>query len=640
MQQGQQPHHKRIPPVALNAVIGLSSLAVVTAGADQIWAAKPPVKATKTVAAAARPADSRPLTEDEKILHVLNRLGFGPRPGDAAKVKAMGLEKYIDLQLHPERIEDASVDKKLASLTYLDRSGDELADMYRDQIMAVQQAQKLRKDVIGEQVQQQAMQKAHETAGAGGKKDLLADAAPEDRQKVMQARQELLKKALPVRQAQMQLVTAKALRAVESERQLQEVLADFWSNHFNIDVRKQACGTLKIADDRDVIRKNTMGKFRDLLGASAHSPAMLVYLDNFQSTAPNPQLFQRRGRFAAAAPAPPKRQRGGINENYAREIMELHTLGVDGGYTQKDVQEVARCFTGWSISPASGTQIGRGAFRPGGSFRFYPFLHDGGEKTVLGRTIPAGGGERDGETVLDMLASHPSTMRHISRKLCVRFVSDSPPESLVNKCVATWKKTDGDIREVVRTIVTSPEFFSRAAYRQKIKSPFEYAVSSVRALGGTYDVFTPEGVERYRGKVTQGRFLNLNTGTLAGQVGVMGEPLFQYQAPTGYPEDSRKWVSSGALISRLNFSLALTNGKLMEIGLPNLEQTLPRSGDPGQLINHLARQIVQEDLSPGTRATLLKQVGSTPDAASTAADITTVSRLAALLLGSPEFQRR
>ena len=640
----QPQQNRRHWQYAACSVAAVAATAAGTTATAPAAMAKPPVKT-----AAAPAVDNRPLTDDEKILQVLNRFAFGPRPGDVQKVKAMGLDRYLDEQLHPERVSDTTLDAKLARLPLLDKSGDELADMYRGQQEAFREAQKMRKELLSEQVQKNtaadpSMKDKPAAEGAdtaAGKKAILAEIPPADRQKMMQTRQELVQKYLPVRQAEAQLVTAKVMRSVESERQLQEVMVDFWSNHFNIDVRKQACVTLKVADDREVIRKFALGKFRDLLGASAHSPAMLVYLDNFQSTSPNPQLQQRRARFATAAQQQaPKKPRGGINENYAREIMELHTLGVDGGYTQKDVQEVARCLTGWSLSAGDGTQMGRGGFKPGGSFQFYPFLHDNGAKEVLGNTIPAGGGQQDGEQVLDILASNPATMRFISRKLCIRFVSDTPPESLVNKCVATWKRTDGDIREIVRTIATSPEFNSRASFRQKIKSPFEYAVSSVRALGGTYDVFTPEGAERYRGKIQQNAYLNTGLNTLAGQIGTMGEPIFQYQAPTGYPEDSRKWVSSGALISRLNFSLALTNGKLSEIGLPNLEQTLPRSENPSQLVNRLAQQIVQGELSPATRATLLKQVGSTPDAASTAADVTTVSRLAALMLGSPEFQRR
>jgi uncharacterized protein (DUF1800 family) len=385
-------------------------------------------------------------------------------------------------------------------------------------------------------------------------------------------------------------------------------------------------------DEREVIRPNVLGKFRDLLGASAHSPAMLIYLDNAQSQAPRP-VNPRLARMQGNLPGTPGQQtRGGINENYAREIMELHTLGVDGGYTQKDVQEVARCFTGWSVNRQTGT------------FQFNRRGHDDGEKTVLGQTIPAGGGRGDGERVLDILAAHPATARFLSRKLCQRFVSDEPPAALVARCVQTWQKTDGDLRAVVRTIVTSPEFFSRAAYRQKIKSPFEFAVSSVRALGGTMDFAGAR--QQLRMRAFQGDGINDNARnalrqTLAGQVGVMGQPLFQHQAPTGYPEDSRRWVSSGALIARLNFTLGLVSGKVPEVQTLPLIVSSEAATRPSEALDALADRLIGGEMSPATRATLLKQATAAPtDPASAANDTAAARRLTALVLGSPEFQRR
>jgi uncharacterized protein (DUF1800 family) len=333
--------------------------------------------------------------------------------------------------------------------------------------------------------------------------------------------------------------------------------------------------------------------------------------------------------------------------------MELHTLGVDGGYSQKDVQEVARCLTGWSVNRQTGT------------FVFNRRGHDTGEKIVLGQPIPAGGGIEDGERVLDILAAHPSTSRFISRKLCQRLVRDEPPTSLVDKCVRRWNETDGDLREVVRTIVTSPEFFSRAAYKQKIKSPFEFAVSSVRALGGTIEPAAAVRQSQRRGRfvaMMSGRGAQSNNGTagempaglaaigavqgiyrqmLLGQIDTLGQPLFAYQAPTGYPEDSRKWVSSGALIARLNFALRLADGRV-----PDVRFDLPLARnvtEPGKALGHLAKQLLggSDEMSPATRATLLKQAGNVPtDADSAAADTTTAVRLTALVLGSPEFQRR
>ena len=479
-------------------------------------------------------------------------------------------------------------------------------------------------------------------------------------------RLQLVTAAEPVGKLYDEFVASKLIRAVESQRQLQEVLVDFWSNHFNIDIRKAPCGVLKVIDDRDTIRPHVFGKFRDLLEASAKSPAMLVYLDNFQSvsdTMPQPLLNRRRrlgaqagfGAFngggtaspanhAKPAPAVPRRKLG-LNENYGREIMELHTLGVDGGYTQQDVHEVARCFTGWSIGSPDGARPRINRYNEAGEFQFYPRVHDDGEKVVLGHVIPAGGGIQDGETVLDILASNPATMRHISYELCQRLVCDEPPVSLVHKCVVTWQQTDGDLREVVRTIVTSPEFFSPVAMRKKIKSPFEYAVSSVRALNGTLDpteLVAKKQVAREANSLVRppqgGGFLDVNTNTLLGQIATMGEPLFQYQAPTGFPEDSRKWVSSGALISRLNFSLALTAGRIKDVKLDDPSEDAGANMDPETTINRLADRILHGDISPSTRATLLSEAKA--GSGSNANGPLTSGTIAALLLGSPEFQRR
>src|SRR5205807_6824193 len=303
-----------------------------------------------------------------------------------------------------------------------------------------------------------------------------------------------------------ELQMSRILRAVYSERQLQEVMVDFWTNHFNVFAGKGADRWLLTAYDRDTIRPHTLGKFYDLLVADAESPAMLFYLDNFQSVSPNAQPPQQRPGAARGPLAqlmrmsnnpqqqqPQQQQRRGINENYARELMELHTLGVDGGYTQKDVQEVARCFTGWTIfaprgagAAAQAVMNGRLADRlktDAGKFFFNARVHDDGEKTVLGHKIPAGGGVNDGLMVLDILAHHPSTAKFIATKLVRNFVSDEPPPALVDRVAQTYLKTDGDIREMLRTIFSSAEFNSSIAYRAKVKQPFELAVSAVRTLG-------------------------------------------------------------------------------------------------------------------------------------------------------------
>lgn len=678
---------------ALSLTAAATAIFASVALASPADRAKPPSSDTKPVLKAVRP-----ISEEDKIVHALNRLAYGPRPGDVERVKAMGMSRYIELQLHPERIEDLATDKKLASLTTLQLSGDQLSAQYHELMQSTKQAQALRKKTqkqngaAGKGAGQGETPAAIPTSGDGAADPAAAGDArkkarqamamdPAARREAREVRQMVAQSAAPVARAHEEFMAAKALRAVESERQLQEVLVDFWGNHFNIDIRKQPCGVLKILDDREVIRPHIFGKFRDLLGASAKSPAMLVYLDNFQSMSETPtagpagtrpanralrlqqlgaadgqvpanrarRLMLRQQALGAQSPTPAapkqanKKRPMGLNENYAREIMELHTLGVDGGYTQQDVREVARCLTGWTVT-AEGRRPGTGKYAEAGTYRFNPAMHDNGEKTVLGHMIPAGGGEKDGEMVLDILAAHPATMRHVSEQLCQRFVADQPPASLVDKCVGTWKRTDGDLREVVRTIVTSPEFFAPAAQRSKIKSPFEYAVSSVRALGGTYDsaaiereVGTPQKAAALIKPPKGGGYLDMNTTSLVGQVGTMGQPLFQYQAPTGYPEDSQKWVSSGALISRLNFALALTSGKLGDVKFQGSDSAV--AANPEQAIDRTAAQVLHTPISTATRATLLKQVRLASDDPGTRSQALSGSRIAALLLGSPEFQR-
>ncbi|MGH7710773.1 MAG: DUF1800 domain-containing protein, partial [Gemmatimonadaceae bacterium] len=343
------------------------------------------------------------------------------------------------------------------------------------------------------------------------------------------------------------VIGARVARAVASERQLEEVMVDFWLNHFTVFAGKNIV-RYYIADyEREAIRPHALGSFRDLLGAVAKSPAMLLYLDNAQSVADSTQptlaggdRFGRgamRGRLArrpqAAARLDSMRARmpRGLNENYARELLELHTLGVDGGYTQKDVIETARALTGWTVP---------GARQGADGFRFVPQLHDAGDKVVLGHRLAAGRGVQDGEDVLDMVASHRSTARHIAKKLVVRFVSDSAPPALVERAAATFTRTHGDIREVLRTIVTSDEFFSRVAYRAKVKSPFEVVVSAMRALGAAADT-SPR---------------------TAGVVALLGQPIYGHQAPNGWPETGEAWLNTGAILNRINFALAAAAGRV------------------------------------------------------------------------------
>jgi uncharacterized protein (DUF1800 family) len=420
-----------------------------------------------------------------------------------------------------------------------------------------------------------------------------------------------------------------------------------------------------------------------MLGASAHSPAMMIYLDNARSSVEysiganggnkrRQQREQRLRRQTASQNTPgeknlnnvmslnamplvmsdmatasmemspeqaattqaivPKKVRGGINENYARELMELHTLGVNGGYTQKDVQEVARCFTGWSVDQQTG------------EFRFFPNRHDKGAKTVLGQKIPAGGGIEDGERVLDILARHPSTARFLSRKLCMRLVSDTPPAALVERAAQTFLRTEGDLRQVTRTIVTSPEFFAASNYRSKIKSPFEYAVSAARALNATFNPLDVEvhaermtlvgaGTVAVRPNNTNGRAVVAANKTMARQIGIMGQPLYSFQAPTGYSENSQTWVSSGALVARLNFALDLANGRLSDVQLPSNNQTQQTMQDkPEAQLQRLIDTTLHGEISVATRKTIEAQhkTGVPLD----------VAKTTALLIGSPDFQRR
>jgi uncharacterized protein (DUF1800 family) len=371
---------------------------------------------------------------------------------------------------------------------------------------------------------------------------------------------------------------------------------------------------------------------------------MLTYLDNAQSSAermvsPMEQRTRQRFREQAGLPDDPDekptnqpRRMGGLNENYGREILELHTLGVDGGYTQKDVTEVARCFTGWGVNPMTGR------------FAFTPLRHDNGPKTVLGHSLPANGGIKDGERVLDIIARHPSTAKHIAFKLCQRFVADEPPLSLVDRVAKVFLTTDGNLQKVYEAIIFSPEFFSRDAYRAKVKSPFEFAVSSIRAVGGSVTVTTgmphnlrmsaETGMTAGRGL---DRFGSARRKTINMHIIELGQPLFAYTAPTGYPEDSRKWVSTGALISRLNFALALTEQSVANVSFQ--PQTMLGGVDIDQadaVLDRLSQFLLGGQVTEATRATITKEAIGDKDGHATV----NTAKLAALTLGSPEFQRR
>jgi uncharacterized protein (DUF1800 family) len=546
---------------------------------------------------------SKSLTEEQRIIHVLNRLGFGARPGDVERVKAMGLENYINQQLNPEKITDRVAENKIRDLSVLDMTTAELYEKYP------QPGQLLR------QLQARGLLPAEMSTDEAAKNNQNQPPAnPLENEKYRKVIQEYYRENGLERPQRIiaELQASRILRAVYSERQLQEVMVDFWTNHFNIFANKGADRWLLPAYDRDTIRPNAMGKFSTLLQATAQSPAMLFYLDNFQSVSPNAN--QRRGggllRQLRQEQQQPQRQRRGINENYARELMELHTLGVDGGYTQKDVQEVARCFTGWTIfqprggAAAVNAMMGEAGRRNAGTFFFNARVHDDGEKTVLGHKIPAGGGIKDGLMVLDILAHHPSTAKFIATKLVRHFVSDTPPQSLVNQVAATFTKSDGDIREMLKAIFFSKEFNSAEAYRVKIKRPFELVVSAIRTLGA--DTNGGPGTHQW--------------------IARMGEPLYGFQTPNGYSDAAESWVNTGGLLERMNFGLALANNRVQGTKV-SLSKT---NGEQAKVMDEYLKVILAGDISAATRETLLKQLEPADPAA----------KVVGLILGTPEFQRQ
>lgn len=563
--------------------------------------------------------DERELHGGEQARHVLNRLAFGPRPGEVERVQSMGVDRWIAQQLTPERIGDPAL---ADALTHFPSATRRAAELLRDfPPPALVRARQLQ-----------------ERDSAGMRNRQPAPSAADAPALVVQARRN--------RQFVGEVLAARVARAVGSERQLQEVMTDFWLNHFSVYVGK---GQLRyfLADyERDAIRPHVLGRFRDLLGSVARSPAMLLYLDNAQSVADSSRRTlasgtrRRRAPRAAGArrgtpttsPAPLPRPQGqrprGLNENYARELLELHTLGVDGGYSQQDVIEVARALTGWSVRP----------LRSGApEFWFNRNAHDAEAKRVLGVTLPAGRGIEDGEQVLDLVARHPSTARFIARKLAVRLVSDSPPGALVERAAEVFRRTDGDLREVVRTIVTSPEFFSRAAYLAKVKSPFEVVVSTARALGAAPDT----------------------TVTSALAVAQLGAPIFGHQAPNGWPETGDAWMNTGAILSRINFGLTVAANRVPGARVtawPSYAtlRIVPRA----QQVDGVIDSMLGGTATPDTRAILAR--GENPlarDAAAAASDasmnasplrrplrappsLTGLDQVIGLALGSPEFQRR
>src|SRR5665213_674522 len=520
----------------------------------------------------AAPRTSQPI-DTRTIIHILNRTTFGPRPGDIARFQALGWREYLEEQLHPETIADNALQASLATLPALAVSSRAFAtEYYRPMVAARQEFTNTQKPPNGG---------PRLPYLRGHLLPMVAVSLPgSDKPVTVLQQPPVTAEEVQFQRANQQVFEAlqaqKLLRAVYSERQPQEVLTDFWFNHFNVDASKIEDRPVMVAYERDAIRPHVLGKFRDLLEATARSPAMLFYLDNWLSSAPPAPARLRPGSRPAPSTSAVVSGRG-LNENYGRELMELHTLGVDGGYTQRDVIDVARCFTGWTMTnPHDGL-----------GFLFDDRKHDHAEKRVLGHRIKAGRGLEDGEDVLDILARHPATARFIATKLVRRFVSDDPPPALVDRVAQTFRRTDGDLREVMRTILTSPEFLAPAAIGAKIKNPFEFVVSALRATNATIT----------------------NPRSFVGTIAALGEPLYQCQPPTGYGDRTAVWINTGTLLSRLNFALGLAANGL------NAAKVDIRSVVP------------PDDLSPGTHAAIESVRAS-------------AATRTGLFLGSPEFQRR
>lgn len=525
---------------------------------------------------------SPPLTEQEKAIHALNRLTFGARPGDIHRVLEMGVHRFIKSQLHPQDLPDPRVEEKLSSLGTLTLSSRELFEAFPPP----------------------QLQRRRKTMQEGGSMEPKITA------------EELRKSRQQQRQIVQELVQARLLRAVYSERQLQEVLVDFWMNHFNVFAAKGLNRFLVSDFEHRVIRPRVFGRFEDLLVAVAQSPAMLYYLDNWLSSAPQEEIRTRLRELARTHPDASRRLRGlrsgarremlmrvvgptpalfqarGLNENYARELLELHTLGVDGGYDQEDVVQVARCFTGWTLTgPDQGAQ-----------FYFQPLMHETGDKEVLGEKIPSGGVE-EGLHVLRMLARHPSTARFISTKLVRRFVADDPPEALVDEVMRTFQRTGGEIREMLRTLFDSPLFWSPQVYRAKVKKPFELVASTLRATAA---------------ETTGHPFLFRS-------MAEMGEILYHCLQPNGYPDTAESWINTNSLLKRLNFATAIAAGRVpgVRVDLEAAEQLFEELGlpDPTLSQSRQTRELLGD--SQGTRSAPSSRVVS-----------------AAFKLGSPQFQKR
>jgi uncharacterized protein (DUF1800 family) len=674
----RQADSRTARPASLAGMIFIFVLAAATFAAPFLLAANDKKDSKGKAVESSKALKGLPtagLSEDEAVLQALNRLGFGPRPGDVERVKEIGLQKWIDQQLHPESINDSELDARLERFPTLKMSSARLLDEFPEPQVAARRAgisveeyrkeqQEQMRSAMQPSMQGETQSEPQGVAQGGAQSDLqMADALhmpnfeamdndltpnPPKEKGAGKGQGAFSNRMINYQQIRLpqrivaELSMAKLTRAVYSERQLQEMMVDFWYNHFNVYAAKGADRWLITAYERDAIRPHAMGKFRDLLGATAKSPAMLFFLDNWLSADPvawqkleqeQEQRREMRGggfgagpfgrpRFPRRGPGPtgnpnnPKanvkqKQDRGLNENYGRELMELHTLGVDGGYTQDDVVNVAKAFTGWSIRQP----------RRDPEFFFEDRLHDTSVKTVLGHKIHEGG-MKDGEEVLDILARDPHTARHISFEMAQRFVSDNPPEALVDRMAQTFLKSDGDIREVLRVMIYSPEFWSKESYRAKIKTPFELVASATRAVGA--DVQIPLLLVQWTSRI--------------------GQPLYQCEPPTGYSDKADAWVNTGALLNRMNFSLALTSNRLRgaQVDIDSLFGG-EMAANPRATLDHAIQLLLGGQASQETRDTLEKQLEDPQILQATLDDKVkqvNAAMIAGLVLGSPEFQRR
>ncbi|MEE8134996.1 MAG: DUF1800 domain-containing protein [Gemmatimonadales bacterium] len=518
-----------------------------------------------------------PVDPRSDALHLLNRISFGPRPGDVDRVLAVGWEAYLTQQLRPDELADPAMVTLQREFRILDASPSEFAALDR---RARQERRRMQEQARRSDTPSREMMRSPATLE---RRSLFAEVP--------------------------QLAFA---RAVTSERQLYEVMVDFWTNHFNVFARKGLVGSYLHDYVETTIRLHALGRFEDLLRATAQHPAMLLYLDNAQSitpgaTSPELERLERRAekmessRADSLRAAIEARLPTGINENYARELLELHTLGVDGGYTQADIQNVARILTGWAVAqPARG-----------GDFSFNAWAHDYESKEVMGHTYPAGHGLGEGLDLLRWLARHPSTRHHVSAKLCMRFVSDAAPDGCIDAAVRAWRRSDGNIADVVAAIVRSPDFWSKTHRVAKTKTPFEFFAGAVRALDG-FVTSEPGSV----------RILER-----------LGQPLYQESAPTGYPEVQSAWVNSGALLTRMNIALALASGRAQGIDV-DLERVIPLDRDYARMVTQANLRLLNGTASPNTLDVLLRE------AHDTRSPMEARTLIVSLALGSPEFQRQ